>query len=800
MTVNQEVVTLEAKQGQKWEDTGEAIATHDGVHIVFLPKGGLPGQEVRVTLEPIREDKRGRMMYRGRPAPVTYTERWQDRGDGTASKVTVQTDWLGNEQVWDEGSEVRKLERRDGHVRTQPNFVLVWGSDLATTVLEDRQVRLVTEEAEEVRSGEVVWVKTGEREEPLPVVAYPPTRLGTHFQYWEPTRLEYPAHLKLSVQVFYMKPRVTEPGEYETFESLMFTWEELPAWFRDEVESRYPVCSCGRQRRDTQVADGYGRCEQCRAEDTCERCGKKPIKVAVVAGQLVCAACKPYGEQEELIKTYLSVEMRQAIAAEAGRLQAVQALGTEAGMAVLEAGLGHVSFAHDRRTLMNRWGGYQWYHFTAEGVFGTKFAPVALMVLQALPQAAGNGLVELVSWLSGQLKATNANDHYLRTQVGGETGVAPVVTEDLLRQIVAKLEAGEPILAEWLRQPEAARVEALAAYRRAVEAKLHEEPWEPVGRLFDKATKALQGTEQDYASALAVLEEAFAAAKRLKVLDELVAREYTTCPVCGEDLDLSEGRRSHCCSSEQEALRAKGGHQDFPVKVSHVGEAVLVELVAECDEGGYYDLRLRVNREAVVNDPNAIETKVLWRQPNARERKLTEKLARQRQALEAIERELSHGNRVVCQLADDTNRLSEEQRAGGIRQLQSRGRFTGGVEFQHAPGEDKWRQYDDVEAIFSCRVYPDSPDQPQPGETWILLVKFQITIAQGGIPVLAANPRFRDDRQLIRTEIARLEAQLEAERGKVASFVDEAFDEDGVPQTAMAAAFAEALGQRNGAV
>ena len=799
MTVNQEVVTLEAKQGQKWEDTGEAIATHDGVHIVFLPKGAQPGQEVRVTLEPIREDKRGRMMYRGRPAPVTYTERWQDRGDGTASKVTVQTDWLGNEQVWDEGAETRKLERRDGRTRTQSNYFLVWGSDLATTVLEDRQVRLVTEEAEEVRNGEVVWVKTGEREEPLPVVTYPPTRLGTYFQYWEPTRLEYPAHLKLSVQVFYMKPRATEPGEYETFESVGFEWEALPGWFRAEVEARYPVCSCGRQRRDAEVADGYTKCELCRAEDTCERCGKQPTRVTVVAGQLVCTACKPYGEQEELISSHLSAEQRQAIAEEAGRLQAGQALGTEAGMAVLEAGLGHVSFAHDRRTLTNRWGGYQWYFFTDEGVHGSKFAPAALMVLQALPQAAGNGLVELVSWLSGQLKATSTNDHYLWTQVNGETGVTPTVTETSLRQIVAKLKAGEPVLADWLRQPEVARVEALAAYQRAAEAKLHEEPWEPVGRLFDKATKALQGTEQDYAVALAVLEDAFVAAKRLRILDELLVREYTTCPVCGEDLDFHERGGSHYCS-EQEALRAKGGHQDLVVKVSRIGESTLVELVAEYDGYGHYDLRLRTHPEVVVDNPDAIETKILWRQPNARERQLAEKLAQQRGALESIERELSHGNRVVCRLVDDTDRLTPEQRAEGIRQLQSRGRFTGGVEFQHAPEEEKWRQYDDVEAIFSCRVYPDSCDRPQPGETWILLVKFQITVAQGGIPVLAANPRFRDDRQLIRAEIVRLEAQLESERGRTASFVENPFDEDGFPQTAMAAAFAGVLEQLNGAV
>ncbi|MBM4401747.1 MAG: hypothetical protein FJ044_00685, partial [Candidatus Cloacimonetes bacterium] len=77
--------------------------------------------------------------------------------------------------------------------------------------------------------------------------------------------------------------------------------------------------------------------------------------------------------------------------------------------------------------------------------------------------------------------------------------------------------------------------------------------------------------------------------------------------------------------------------------------------------------------------------------------------------------------------------------------------------------------------------------QPQPSETWILIVKFQITQTVEGVPVLAANPRARDDRETLKAEIARFEAELAAEAAKV-----DAFDEDGEPQTAMAAALKKA--------
>ena len=67
----QTVVTLRAKPGNRYAETGECIGTHDW-SIVFLPRGIKPEEVVRVRLIPIegKTDVNGRIMYRSEWAPV----------------------------------------------------------------------------------------------------------------------------------------------------------------------------------------------------------------------------------------------------------------------------------------------------------------------------------------------------------------------------------------------------------------------------------------------------------------------------------------------------------------------------------------------------------------------------------------------------------------------------------------------------------------------------------------------------------------------------------------------------------
>jgi hypothetical protein len=220
------IQTLEAHEGR---NEGEAIASY-GRSIVFLPKGVEPGKNVRVKLLQLREDSRGRMMYRGVPASDEYSESWKENSDGTASRVTIATDWLG---VPSEMGvvETRPLNKREGSPSIQSNLKVVWGNDLANSVIEDSQVRLIPLEEERIENGQLVWRKYSERQEPMASVNYPATKVETDsWCDWYRNRLQaaYEATIAVKVTVGFKKP----DSSWEQSCSLATTWAEMPKWWR----------------------------------------------------------------------------------------------------------------------------------------------------------------------------------------------------------------------------------------------------------------------------------------------------------------------------------------------------------------------------------------------------------------------------------------------------------------------------------------------------------------------------------------------------------------------------------------
>jgi hypothetical protein len=267
-------------------------------------------------------------------------------------------------------------------------------------------------------------------------------------------------------------------------------WGKLPAWLQAEVQAQYPPCSCCRQRRDIHVSDSYGKCELCRAEEHCIRCEKKST-VKNLGGRLVCDKCQPYETAEQLIETSFPMERREAIAAEAITLLVGQALPQEVGEAILKTTLDHVatSWLLDRCTRKST--GYCWYYFCEDGIYGTKLAPAALQILQFLPQASGNGLVEMVAWLVEPPKASPT--FYSATQVDGRV-VTPTIAEHQLKQEIK--------VADFLRGSEADRIAAIVGYKVLVE-KLGGE-----SREARAVAEILQDEKQDYAAALTKIREA----------------------------------------------------------------------------------------------------------------------------------------------------------------------------------------------------------------------------------------------------------------------------------------------------
>lgn len=459
------IQTLDTNEGK---NPGEAIASY-GRSIVFLPPGTLVGKRVRVKLEEIttKKDSRGRIMYKGIPADVEYTERWKDNGDGTASCVAIATNWLLEES--EEGVlETRALAGAQDtdatNHRTTSTYRVAWGSDLrSSTVIEERE-KIIPLVKEVVRGGVLMTEVCGERKENLPSTSF----LVTSLEVTHEDQVAQGSLKSVQGKVWYEKPGGTQ---YSTV--LNTTWVEMPDWWRKQIEARYPMCSCGRQRYDSEAADGYKKCTLCRDEEVCERCGKRARVELNQSGRNVCETCKPWETKEKFISHILNADHLAAIVAEAQRLRQGQAFPREEGLMLLKStldhGLGESAYTAlrlhekwDSTTILNNRVEWQWYYFCKDGTYGSVYSPAALELLSFLTQATGDALVELVSWIAEP-------QFYLATQVRGETVGMPSLVEPLKLFVAKRLGRGEPVLSERLRGPEIDRIEAVAGYKRLVE-------------------------------------------------------------------------------------------------------------------------------------------------------------------------------------------------------------------------------------------------------------------------------------------------------------------------------------------
>ncbi|MBU4580296.1 hypothetical protein KKB43_04745 [Patescibacteria group bacterium] len=524
---SQEIITiLEAKEGK---NSGEAIATYGRHNIVFLPKGAIVGQNVRVKLIALeKKDARGHTMYRGVPASDIEAEMYKDNGNGTVSRIKTRTNWLGI--VSEVGMiETRPLAKREGQPSTKSDSKVVWGKDLPSSVIEERQSTLIPLEEEKVEDGQVVWWKTGEREENIKILSHLVKKI-------EVLNIEatWPwTNLDISTNGVRGNIRTDEE---RTSISLGTSFQEMPDWWQKEIEARFQVCVCGRYRYDVQCADGYKKCQTCREHEHCQSCGKES-KITVINNQMVCDFCKANLDHEQLINQLLTAEQKTAIVAEVKKLLGSELiLEKEGGEAVLRSSMDHLTSEARRSNLADKWSGYHRYFFLEDGIYGSKFSPAALKILEFLPQASGNGLVEIITWLSGGAKP-GKHDYYTLRQIEGDSKVEFTFStlEDLLKEIVVKLAAKESVLADLLRGSEKSRVEALAGYRKIVEK---------FGSDSSQAREVeefLQNQKQDYSAAL----------EKIREIEKLIAGEKS-----GETIVNFEARH-----------RRKGGANNCDARV-----------------------------------------------------------------------------------------------------------------------------------------------------------------------------------------------------------------------------------------
>lgn len=339
-----------------------------------------------------------------------------------------------------------------------------------------------------VENGQLAWRKYSERQEPQMSVNYPVK--GIEIDNWcdwyrNRLMLNYEPNAAVKVTLKFNRP----DSSWDQSASHSKIWAEMPKWWQAEQEAKYPVCACGRDRYDAKNSDGYAKCEKCREEEHCIRCNKQ-AKVKNLSGRLVCAECEPYEAQEQMVDRLVPNEKRQSLADEAKRLLKGEAIQREAGEIILKSTASHIEDGWSKDNIVSKWIGYTWYYFCEDGVYGSKLSPSTLQIIAFLPQATGNGLIELVAWLSGYQKIEDCErygDYYHRTQVKGENQ-KPSLSEGNLSQLQVAIR---------LRGSEADRLKALEGYKSLAEKLGESDP-----RVKEIKSVLFNSNEQDYSKAL----------------------------------------------------------------------------------------------------------------------------------------------------------------------------------------------------------------------------------------------------------------------------------------------------------
>jgi len=526
------VVTLEARVGNRHAETGECIGTYQR-SIVFLPRGCDSGKTYRVVLIAIQDqtglpkkDRGGNVMYRARPAPPEYFERWRDNGDGTVSRVTFSNNWMleeGKEGV----SETRALVQRDGVPRHYSTTEIVWGTCLVDALVRVSTRTEIPEIREVISDGKLVERETSTRDGGTTQVDHPVTTVEPDAyqsgwtKSWRRDRLSLSQDDEAGVHL-----AVTYGDTSHRHSAL---WKELPVWAQAHLMAPYPVCACGRERVDT--PSGATTCSVCQHEETA---------VALID------RCLPVDKRKEI--AHVAALCHQA--ADAGH-----AFEGQAGFDLLS------TLMSDEPRANPDWEGYPWYYLTTEGFYASRFPPVAMMILSTFGSAQGQGLVRLAAWFPRQpsehkaAEAMTRGDFYEKTQVRGEI-LEPELHESYLRDACAAVKLCGTLS------------DRIAAIGAVASCKTHG------GESYELDQMICR---HDYAGAMAKVAELADGLAGRKRLTDLLASEYAACPACKGEWYETRRNGKHCeCMRDVYPPDA----EDITLKHSVApGGQVLVEVV-----------------------------------------------------------------------------------------------------------------------------------------------------------------------------------------------------------------------------
>jgi len=744
------IAVLLVEEGKK---PGQPIATYSlgrrDNYLVFMPSNAPVGQQARVKLiETGKYDSRGQMLYRAIPASVEYSESWRDNGDGTISLVLFSINWLLQKSV--EGERERRfLEKdvaRNEEAKTRTEYSIDWGSDFSLSTVTETEIKETPICEEYIEDGEIHWREANKQETRNDLDIYQITRAGGIEQSLSKSNLLLPnwdPNWQIKLEIYFIKNGQEENISYQT------EWGKLSGFVQQQLQVKWPLCSCGRERialAQDQKTDDYPKCNKCRSEETCERCGEHK-KINYLDGHLVCDDCVPYESAEQLINKSITMENKKVLAELVKKMLAAQPLEAELGIMILKNNLSHVPDVWTQNNILNQWK-YPWYYLTEDGFFGSKFSPTALSVLRYLPQANGNGLVEMIAWLTGGFQ--DGNDFYTLTQVKGQKKslptsyfsnvIAMIASENYSRLIVEKLCGSD------------SDRQLVLKGQKVLEA--HASEHEKIRSCLQEVNRILYSNDQDYQKALKIISEADNLIQNLQRLEDLLEAEYKTCPICGTEL---EHNCTHYCGSDYDDEFEFMESGDV-IKSSCIDGEEIVSLTFE--DGEIYfkvDTWTLLNNMGVkkINTEN-IHTKKIRNRGSYSQEELSV-LAQMngiKKKLAAIEREQDLSNRVMVD-------FSEGLDPQGRKQLCADAVFSGSIE--NKKSVDGYSNYDNQPVIFICNANSQNwswlEELPQTKQTWSCKPAFQISL-KNGKPVIVVNPQLRIDQEKnLREELKKLQKE-----------------------------------------
>ncbi len=279
---------------------------------------------------------------------------------------------------------------------------------------------------------------------------------------------------------------------------------------------------------------------------------------------------------------------------------------------------------------------------------------------------------------------------------------------------------------------------------------------------------------------LATAETILAAKARL---DALVAAEYSTCPVCEDDI---ERYRTHYCDT------TKYGTAGYVVELKRTtvnGEEIVRLEAVYNTRYNEYEVSIIVAENVILSEDDQPMTTLLWQPPSEAERELAKQMAEVQSQLDRIEAERTYG-RVEGTFQQTQHGLQFEGTFGNSQYVDNRNDPEGRTHYDEGTA-----------AIFACKKYCGWLDeQPQAGETWICTFAFQIAMV-GGKPIIVVNPQVRsDDEGHLQAQLAELQAKAEElKAGSQAETEEESEVVPGEPVEVtedLAAKLAEAMGGR----